>query len=168
VRRATIIKLIPPAKSVSLSSWKIAAIKKKISWIVNIVIPVNFEDEEIRNEGNRSVDVSLVSRSVFRNFQANKKSVSECMNGCTLDCVNPSDQLTRARVPDRKLEVLLLEGVHPSLNLVELCFKFIYASSYLVANSDQGVANVHTGAYLGRGQGRWGSKTPVLDFFSIC
>lgn len=62
VRRATIIKLIPPAKSVSLSSWKIAAIKKKISWIVNIVIPVNFEDEEIRNDVNRSVDVSLVSR----------------------------------------------------------------------------------------------------------
>lgn len=59
MRRATIIKLIPPAKSVSLSSWKIAAIKKKISWIVNIVIPVNFEDEEIRNVANLSIVISL-------------------------------------------------------------------------------------------------------------
>lgn len=31
--------MTPPAKSVSLSSWNIAAIKKKISWITRIVIP---------------------------------------------------------------------------------------------------------------------------------
>ena len=38
VRRATIMKFMPPAKSVNLSNWKIAAIRKNISWITRIVM----------------------------------------------------------------------------------------------------------------------------------
>lgn len=33
------MKLRPPAKSVNLSSWKMAAIRKNISWITKIVMP---------------------------------------------------------------------------------------------------------------------------------
>lgn len=39
VNNATIMKFTPPAKSVNLSNWKMAAIRKKISWITRIVIP---------------------------------------------------------------------------------------------------------------------------------
>lgn len=38
VSRATIMKLMPPAKSVNLSNWKIAAIRKKISWMTRMVM----------------------------------------------------------------------------------------------------------------------------------
>lgn len=38
VNKATMMKLRPPAKSVSLSKLKIAAIRKNISWMVSIVI----------------------------------------------------------------------------------------------------------------------------------
>lgn len=38
VRSATMMKFNPPAKSVNLSSWKIAATRKNTSWITSIVI----------------------------------------------------------------------------------------------------------------------------------
>lgn len=39
VKSATIMKFTPPAKSVNLSRWNIAAIRKNINWITSIVIP---------------------------------------------------------------------------------------------------------------------------------